>query len=102
MDTGPAAAVEVARRQIKRASGLLRDATRSLAAAAESETVLGVVHVHDAQTLAQAQDLIRVGVGHHGAVDVLVVASPAGRRPTPPRPRNGAKEQHTHGTHEGP
>lgn len=92
------AAAEAARRKLKRASGLLRDALHELAAIVDGETALGVLRAHDAQSTQQALELIRLGVARHGAVDVIVLARPTGRA-HPPRPPDGAKEQ-PHGPHQ--
>lgn len=82
------AACEAARRRVKRATGLLSEAARDLAAATGGQTTLGVVRVHDTQSAIAAHDLIEIGVGRHGAVDVIVVARPRPRpRTNPPRPQ---------------
>lgn len=87
------AAAEAARRKVRRASGLLRDAARDLAAAVDGQTVLGVLHAHDATTIADAEGLIALGVGRYGAVDVIVIARPTGRQShTHHGPQRGAKE----------
>lgn len=81
------AGAEAAKRKVKRADGLLRDAVRELAALAEGQDTLGILRAHDEQSLADARDLIEGGVARHGAVDVVVIARPTGRARNPPRLR---------------
>lgn len=85
------AAAEAANRRIRRATGLLRDASRDLAAALDDDTPpLGVLNVHDADTADAARDLIAVGVGRYGAVEVLVLPRPTRRhRHTPTTAHQG-------------
>jgi hypothetical protein len=92
------AAVETAKRKIKRAGGLLKDATRDLAALTEGQDALGVLRAQDRQSIDAARDLISVSVAHYGAVEVIVLARPAGRAHTHPTAAMAAKEN-THGTH---
>jgi len=89
-----AAAAEGARRKVKRAAGLLKDATRDLAALTEGQQALGVLRVHDMNTVNDARDLISLGVARHGAVDVIVIARPNGRVHIPPTAATAAKEKH--------
>jgi len=95
------ATAESARRRVKRASGLLRDAARDLMAITEGQEALGVHHVHDTESVQGARDLISMGVARYGAVDVIVIARPTGRaaRITPTTAAQAAKEN-THGTQE--
>ena len=98
MDSQQAAA-ESARRRVRRAAGLLKEATRDLAAAVDGQTSLGTVHVHDASSAESARDLIALGVGRHGAVDVIVIARPTRRAgSTPTTALTGEGE--AHGTHQ--
>lgn len=99
MDAAEAGA-ESARRKLKRAAGLIRDATADLAAVSGGQAALGVTRVHDVRSRADVLALIDLGVGRHGAVDVVVVARPTGRaRQHPPTTAPaGAKENDTHGT----
>lgn len=77
MAADPSAAVAAsAKRKIKRASGLLRDATRELAAAETGDAASSIL-VCDRATEAQARDLIAVTRARHGAADVIVVPRPA-------------------------
>ncbi len=76
------AAAQVAVRRLKRASGLLKEATRDLASVGDT-TVAGTHHVHDAASARAALELIEVGVGRYGAVDVVVIARPTGRAQHP-------------------
>jgi hypothetical protein len=85
------AATEAARTKVKRAAGLLRDASRDLAQAAEPP--LGTIHVADLDTVRQVRDLISVGVARYGAVDVIVLPRPRGRAHQTTAPE-GAKEHH--------
>lgn len=97
---GTRAAAEAARRKVKRAEGLLRDAARDLASLAGDDNVLGVLRVHDAQTIESAAELIELGAGHHGAVDVVVIARPQRRaRSTPTTGPDGPKETPNDTTH---
>ena len=93
------AAIEVARRQVKRAEGLLREAGRSLAAAAGDDNVVGIVHVQDAEAVDAARQLIEAGAGRHGAVDVIVVARPRRARSTPTTVAAATKEASNGTTH---
>lgn len=88
MDAASSAAAEVARRRVKRAGGLLREAVRDLAALADGPTAVGVTRVHDQATAEAARELIALGVGRHGAVDVVVLARPTHPHQGP----EGAKE----------
>ena len=84
------AAAEVARRKVNRAAGLLRDAQAELAAlVADDVEMVGIVRVHDADSLQDACDLAAHGRVRHGIVDVVVIARP--RKHTHHGP-NGAKE----------
>jgi len=88
------AAADSARRKIKRANGLLRDAARDLAQLADDDAApLGVLRAHDSESIAAAHDLISVGVAKHGAVDVIVIARSRRDHHSP----TGA-EENTHGT----
>jgi hypothetical protein len=99
MDTAQASAVELARRKVNRASGLLRDASRALAALAEGQDTLGVLRAHDEQSLAGAHELIELGVARHGAVVVVVIARPTGRAgSTPPTAAQNAAKENRNGT----
>lgn len=90
------AAADAARRKVKRAAGLLKDAARDLAAAADGQEALGVIRAHDAASTQAALELVRLGVGRHGGVDVIVIARPTGRA-HPPRPPHRGE-----GAHHGP
>jgi hypothetical protein len=82
------AAVALARRRVKRAGGLLREAASDLAAALSGDaTTFGVVHASDEHTIAEATAAVRLAVERHGAVDVVIVAEP--RRPPKPAPGIG-------------
>lgn len=94
------AAAEAARRRVRRAAGLLREASRDLAAATGGDTALGVIRAHDPPSAQSAHDLIALGIARHGAVDVVVVARPTGRA-QPPHGPDGAKEN-TNGTKDDP
>lgn len=65
-----------ARRRVKRAAGLLREAASDLAASSEGADTIGVVHAVDARTVTEAQDLVRVAQARHGRVDVVILARP--------------------------
>lgn len=97
---GTRAAAEAARRKVKRAEGLLRDAARDLASLAGDDDVLGVLRVHDAATVDSVRELIELGAGRHGAVDVVVIARPQRRARSIPTtgPNTGPKETIHHGT----
>lgn len=97
MDT-TRAAVEAAKRKVKRANGLLKDAARDLAAITEGQNALGVLRAQDTPSIDAARDLISVSVAHYGAVEVIVIARPAGRAHTHTTAATAAKEN-THGTH---
>jgi hypothetical protein len=87
-------AAQAAARKVKRAEGLLRDAVRDLTSLAGDGDVFDVVRAHDRSSTRAALELIEVGVGRHGAVDVLVIARPTGRPQHHPHhgPRERAKE----------
>lgn len=74
MDSSKAARIEAAKRKVKRASGLLRDAARELAAAGEDHTTVGTVHVANSDQARDADSLIAIGLARYGAVDVVVLA----------------------------
>jgi hypothetical protein len=93
------AGAEAAKRKVKRADGLLRDAVRELAALAEGQDTLGILRAHDEQSLADARELIELGVARHGAVDVVVIARPTGRvrsNPTMAHQSGGDRNGTTH------
>jgi hypothetical protein len=89
VDTADRAAVESTLRRVKRASGQLREAARDLSQLADGLDVVGVTHVHDGTSAGNASELIALGLGRHGAVDVVVIAR-SGRR-NPPRPDHGRR-----------
>jgi hypothetical protein len=91
MRTEERAAVEAAARRLKRAAGLLRQATQELAALEDGLTVLGVSYVHDRATADSVRNLIDLSVGRHGGVDVIVIARP--RRAHSPRPERAKEER---------
>lgn len=82
MDPIEAAGTEAARRKVKRAAGLLRDAGRELAVLTDGPTVLAASCVHDDATAAHVADVIADAIRRHGAVDVVVTARPQARAPT--------------------
>jgi hypothetical protein len=84
------AGAEAARRKVRRADGLLRDAVRDLAALCGEQDTVGVLRAHDGASIADARELIELGVARHGAIDVVVLARPTGRvRSTPTMAREG-------------
>lgn len=91
------ARAEAARRKVKRAAGLLKDAGRDLAALTEGTDALGVICAHDQPSMRTVSDLIRLGVGRYGAVDVVVIARPVRATHKPTMAADAAKES-THGT----
>lgn len=89
MNTPEAAALEAARRKVKRANGLLREAVGELAQlAGDGPTVVSSTRVHDAASTEAALERIAFGRSRYGAVDVIVVAAPR-RRHHPPKPDQG-------------
>lgn len=73
------ARVADARRRVKRAGGLLREAASDLAAAlSDAPDTLAVVHVTNARTADQACDLVHLTADRYGDVDVVILARPAG------------------------
>lgn len=97
-----AAAVESARQRVKRATGQLKEASRDLATFGDGLTVLEVHRVYDADTEAAARDAIAVGKGRFGAVDVVVIARPQGRRQHPPTTAADAAKENGHAEGQGP
>jgi hypothetical protein len=86
---------ETARRRVKRASGLLREAVADLAGVVGGEDVLGTLRVHDAQTQEDVAGLIELGIVRYGAVEVVVIARPSRRANSIPTTAvNSAKENH--------
>jgi len=85
MDDAESAASEAARRDVKRAIGLLRQATERLAGASDRDSV-GALVVHDDGTRSKAIDLIDFGLARYDRVTVVVLT------PTTAQPR--AKEKH--------
>lgn len=79
MDVEQTAAAEVARRQVRRANGLLKEAAQALAALVYGEDTVGVLRAHDERSRAQAQELVTLGCARYGAVDVVVIGRPTGR-----------------------
>jgi hypothetical protein len=79
VDVEQTAAAEVARRKVRRASGLLREAGEALAGLVDGEDTVGVLRAHDEGSRAQAQELVTVGCARYGAVDVVVIARPSAR-----------------------
>jgi hypothetical protein len=76
------AAVQASRRKVKRAVGLLQEASRELAQLADDVDLIGVHRVYDRHSRLEADELIKAGVAAAGAVDVVIVARPARRTPT--------------------
>lgn len=92
-----AAGAESARRRVRRASGLLREAARDLAALTEGLESLGTQHAHDLESINAARDLISLGVARHGAVDVVVIARPRSRARNTSTTAADAAKENTHG-----
>lgn len=93
MDAAVRAEAETAKRKVKRAEGLLREAVRALGALAEGQDTLGVLTAHDESSTDAVHELIEGGVARHGAVEVVVIARPTGRvRSTPPTAAHAAEE----------
>ncbi len=102
MDTGSLAAAEAARRRVNRAAGHLRDAARDLARLTNGELdVLGVLTVHDADSAQSVSDLVSLERGRHGAVDVVVLARPTGRRGSSPTTAPTGAKENPHGNGSG-
>lgn len=93
MDEAVRAAAEAARRRVKRAQGLLREAAHDLAALADGPTVLGVHRVHDAASANAARESIVTCAAQCGAVDVVVIARPGARATQPTTAAIAAKEK---------
>jgi len=81
-DLAAQAVAEAARRKVKRASGLLHEATRELAALTEAQDHLSVLRAHDRQSADAAHELVELGLARYGAVDVVVIARPSRRSTT--------------------
>jgi hypothetical protein len=86
------AAAEVTRRKVRRVAGLLRDVDRELAQLAGDTDVFGVHRVHDQESLEAASELVSLGVGRYGSVDVVVIPRATRRDNTPTTAPSGAKE----------
>jgi len=90
-------AAEAARRKVNRAAGLLRDAAAELAALVSDDVeTVGIVRVHDVESLEDARQTALGGLARHGMVDVVVIARPRTRR-TPTTARERAKGADHHG-----
>jgi hypothetical protein len=78
-----AAAVASARRRVRRAAGLLREATRDLALASDSTDTVAVVHVYDDDEaqVDDAVEAVRHAAGQYPAGIAVVVLAHQGRPP---------------------
>lgn len=76
MSAGPVGRAVIARRRLKRAAGLLREATADLAALSGDADTIGVVQVNDEQSAQEALAMMRVALTQHGSLDVVILAPP--------------------------
>jgi hypothetical protein len=77
------AALQLARRRVKRAVGQLRAASTDLAAtlAGADEDVVGVQHATSLADLEPLAALVRLGLERHGELEIVILARPR-RAPT--------------------
>lgn len=96
-----AASLELARRRVKRAAGLLREAAADLAGALHGEQVVAVVTVDDTDDIDDVVAGVQLGLHRHGGhpLDVVILTREqrAGTPTTAPAP--GAKETEHHEQH---
>lgn len=77
MAAGRNARAVIARRRIKRAAGLLREAVQDLAALSDGADTIATVHVDDADSVGDAANVIRVAQSRYGDLDVVILARPS-------------------------
>lgn len=83
-------AAEQARRRVKRAAGLLREASRDLArATSDAPGIIATVSVVDADTEAQALALLRLERARRGELDVVLLPRPSAAPPQSGESRRG-------------
>lgn len=87
-----------ARKKVRRAAGLAKEASRELAQAFDCD-VIAATRVTDPAGVARAAAMIGLALDRAvGPVDVTVTAPIGAVRDQPPKPPRGAQEEH-HDTH---
>lgn len=81
-----------AKQKLKRAGGLIREAVRDLAIAADGVDVIGVFDVDSPPDIDVVGGALALALQQRGPLQIQIVATPASRPPGTPRPRR-AEEQ---------
>lgn len=90
MEPDHAILTEQARRRVKRAGGLLREAARDLARlTSDGPGIIATVAVIDADTEAQALALLRLERARRGELDVVLLPRPSAAPPQSGESRRG-------------
>jgi hypothetical protein len=84
-----------AKQKLKRAGGLIREAVRDLAIAADGVDVIGVFDVDSPPEIDAVGGALAVALQQRGPLQVQIVAAPASRPTTPPRPARAEEQQTT-------
>lgn len=73
-----------AKRKVKRASGLLRDAARDLAAAADGTDVVGTFVIRDSQDVQTVTAALQLELERRGPHEVVLIREPLKTHPQGP------------------